>query len=141
MKSAIRNAVSMFLIAVTSDGRVTRDDHTYPLSSNSQNRFEVVQVNALTAQDLFTNQSTVQGAPSYIIQAPAGQTYIIQQPTGNLVRQTHSEDLTGPSEDLTTGQHDQVKLIHWLTLKCPSHLRYPPVWPLHNNCLNFIYRR
>lgn len=107
----------MFFIAVTSDGRVTRDDHTYPLSSNSQSRFEVVQVNALTAQDLFTNQSTVQGAPSYIIQAPAGQTYIIQQPTGNLVRQTHSEDLTGPSEDLTTGQHDQVKLIHpWILL-------------------------
>lgn len=106
----------MFFIAVTSDGRVTRDDHTYPLSSNSQSRFEVVQVNALTAQDLFTNQSTVQGAPSYIIQAPAGQTYIIQQPTGNLVRQTHSEDLTGPSEDLTTGQHDQVKIHPWILL-------------------------
>ncbi|XP_015761824.1 PREDICTED: cyclin-D-binding Myb-like transcription factor 1 isoform X1 [Acropora digitifera] len=103
----ITNSGISHTITVTSDGRVTRDDHTYPLSSNSQSRFEVVQVNALTAQDLFTNQSTVQGAPSYIIQAPAGQTYIIQQPTGNLVRQTHSEDLTGPSEDLTTGQHDQ----------------------------------
>lgn len=102
----ITNSGISHTITVTSDGRVTRDDHTYPLSS-SHNRFEMVQVSALTAQDIFNSQSSVQGAPSYIIQAPAGQTYIIQQPTGNLVRQAHTEELTGASEDLNTSQHDQ----------------------------------
>lgn len=55
----------------------------------------------------------MQGTPSYIIQAPAGQTYIIQQPTGNLVRQTHTGELTTASEGLDTSHHDQVKNCHY----------------------------
>ena len=51
----------------------------------------------------------MQGAPSYIIQAPAGQTYIIQQPTGSLVRQTHSAELATTSEGIG-GQHQQVRI-------------------------------
>lgn len=69
----------------------------------------MVQVNTLTTQDIFNSQSAVQGTPSYIIQAPAGQTYIIQQPTGSLVRQAHSGELTTGSEGLDNTQHDQVR--------------------------------
>lgn len=97
----------LFFIAVSSDGSVTRDD-TSPLPTG-HSRFEVVQVNAIPTQDIFNSQSSVQGAPSYIIQAPAGQTYIIQQPTGSLVRQTHSAELATTSEGIS-GQHQQVRI-------------------------------
>lgn len=90
-------------ITVSSDGTVTREEDTSPLAT-SHGRFEVVQV---TAQDIFNNQTGVQGPPSYIIQAPAGQTYIIQQPAGNLVRQTHTEELTAGSEGIDNNQHEQ----------------------------------
>lgn len=100
--------IHVFSFTVSSDGAVTREDDTSPLTT-SHSRFEVVQVNALTTQDIFNNQSTVQGTPSYIIQAPAGQTYIIQQPTGNLVRQTHTGELTAVPEGLDSNQHDQVR--------------------------------
>ena len=92
---------------MSSDGTVTREDDTSSLTTN-HSRFEVVQVNALTPQDMFHNPSTVQGTPSYIIQAPAGQTYIIQQPAGSLVRQTHTGELTTGSEGIDSNQHDQV---------------------------------
>ncbi|RMX53911.1 hypothetical protein pdam_00020093 [Pocillopora damicornis] len=91
---------------VTSDGTVSREDDTSPLTT-SHNRFEVVQVNALTPQDMFHTASAVQGTPSYIIQAPAGQTYIIQQPAGSLVRQAHTGELTSGSDGIDTSQHDQ----------------------------------
>ena len=68
----------------------------------------MVQVNALTPQDMFHTASAVQGTPSYIIQAPAGQTYIIQQPAGSLVRQAHTGELTSGSDGIDTSQHDQV---------------------------------
>lgn len=100
---------SYIFIAVNSDGTVTREDDTSSLTT-SHGRFEVVQVNALTTQDMFHNTSTVQGTPSYIIQAPAGQTYIIQQPAGNLVRQTHTGELTTGSEGIDSNQHDQVMI-------------------------------
>ena len=71
----------------------------------------MVQVNTLTSQDMFHNPTAVQGAPSYIIQAPAGQTYIIQQPAGSLVRQTHTEELTAGSDGIDGNQHDQVMVL------------------------------
>lgn len=102
----ITNTGISHTITVNSDGTVTREDDTSSLTT-SHGRFEVVQVNALTTQDMFHNTSTVQGTPSYIIQAPAGQTYIIQQPAGNLVRQTHTGELTTGSEGIDSNQHDQ----------------------------------
>lgn len=107
---AISNSGISHTITVSSDGTVTREDETSPLTA-SHNRFEVVQVNALTTQDIFSSQSAVQGTPSYIIQAPAGQTYIIQQPTGSLVRQTHSGELTTGSEGIDSAQHDQEVIM------------------------------
>lgn len=101
---AVTNSGICHTITVSSDGSVTRDD-TSPLPTG-HSRFEVVQVNAIPTQDIFNSQSSVQGAPSYIIQAPAGQTYIIQQPTGSLVRQTHSAELATTSEGIG-GQHQQ----------------------------------
>lgn len=68
----------------------------------------MVQVNALTPQDMFHTASAVQGTPSYIIQAPAGQTYIIQQPAGSLMRQAHTGELTSGSDGIDTSHHDQV---------------------------------
>lgn len=102
----VTNSGISHTITVSSDCAVTRDEDTSTLTT-SHSRFEVVQVNTLTTQDIFNNQSAVQGTPSYIIQAPAGQTYIIQQPTGNLVRQTHTGELTTASEGLDTSHHDQ----------------------------------
>lgn len=102
----ISNSGISHTITVTSDGTVAREDDTSPLTS-SHSRFEVVQVNALTPQDMFHNASAVQGTPSYIIQAPAGQTYIIQQPAGSLVRQAHTGELTAGSDGIDTNQHDQ----------------------------------
>lgn len=102
----ITNSGISHTITVTSDGTVSRDDDTSPLTT-SHNRFEVVQVNALTPQDMFHTASAVQGTPSYIIQAPAGQTYIIQQPAGSLVRQAHTGELTSGSDGIDTSQHDQ----------------------------------
>lgn len=102
----ITNSGISHTITVTSDGTVSREDDTSPLTT-SHNRFEVVQVNALTPQDMFHTASAVQGTPSYIIQAPAGQTYIIQQPTGSLVRQAHTGELTSGSDGIDTSQHDQ----------------------------------
>ena len=95
---------------VSSDGTITRDDESSPLTT-SHGRFEVVQVNALTSQEIYNNQSAVQGTPSYIIQAPAGQTYIIQQPTGHLMRQAHTAgELTeAESDGLETNQQEPVK--------------------------------
>ena len=101
--------VYIFSIAVSSDGSVTREDDPSALAT-SHSRFEVVQVNALTPQDMFHNPSTVQGTPSYIIQAPAGQTYIIQQPASSLVRHTHTGELTTGSEGIESNQHDQVMI-------------------------------
>ena len=98
---------------------MSREDDTSPLAS-SHNRFEVVQVNALTPQDMFHNASAVQGTPSYIIQAPAGQTYIIQQPAGSLVRQTHTGELTAGSDGIDSNQHDQV--IPSVTVYVNGHL-------------------
>ncbi|XP_020606788.1 cyclin-D-binding Myb-like transcription factor 1 [Orbicella faveolata] len=105
----ITNTGISHTITVSSDGTVTREDDTSSLATN-HSRFEVVQVNALTPQDMFHNPSTVQGTPSYIIQAPAGQTYIIQQPAGSLVRQTHTGELTTGSEGIDSTQHDQVMI-------------------------------
>lgn len=102
----ITNSGISHTITVTSDGTVSREDDTSPLTT-SHNRFEVVQVNALTPQDMFHTASAVQGTPSYIIQAPAGQTYIIQQPAGSLVRQAHTGELTSGSDGIDTSQHDQ----------------------------------
>lgn len=80
----------------------------------------MVQVNTLTPQDMFHNPSTVQGTPSYIIQAPAGQTYIIQQPANSLVRQTHTGELATGSEGLDGSQHDQVMVKLQLQAVIPS---------------------
>lgn len=96
---------------------MTRDE-TSPLPT-SHSRFEVVQVNAISTQDIFNSQSNVQGAPSYIIQAPAGQTYIIQQPTGSLVRQTHSAELATTTTEGISGQHQQVSIGAF------NHVVYP----------------
>ncbi|KAJ7379344.1 Cyclin-D-binding Myb-like transcription factor 1 [Desmophyllum pertusum] len=103
---AITNSGISHTITVSSDGTVTREDDTSPLTTG-HSRFEVVQVNALTTQDMFHNPSGVQGTPSYIIQAPAGQTYIIQQPAGTIVRQTHTGELTTGPEGIDSNQHDQ----------------------------------
>jgi len=102
----ISNTGISHTITVSSDGTVTREDDTSSLAA-SHSRFEVVQVNTLTPQDMFHNPSTVQGTPSYIIQAPAGQTYIIQQPASSLVRHTHTGELATGSEGLDSSQHDQ----------------------------------
>ena len=83
---------------MSSDGTVTREDDGVV---TSQNRYEMIQVSSLPSQEMYVSSASPQVQPSYIIQSvqpSPGQTYIIQQPSGHIVRQTHPGQLsTGPS--------------------------------------------
>ncbi|XP_001636020.3 cyclin-D-binding Myb-like transcription factor 1 isoform X2 [Nematostella vectensis] len=80
-------------ITVNSDGSITREDETV---LHPQGRYEVVTVNTIPNTEGGYHTQTSQGQPSYIIHSlptslAAGQTYIIQQPTLELMRQGHVE--------------------------------------------------
>ena len=99
----------LFVTIVSSDGTVTREDDGVV---TSQNRYEMIQVSSLPSQEMYVSSASPQVQPSYIIQSvqpSPGQTYIIQQPSGHIVRQTHPGQLsTGPSGLDTAAHANQV---------------------------------
>jgi hypothetical protein len=79
------------MFSVNSDGSIVTKDDNSAHAMTSQGRFEVLQLNNVSSPDNVFNSQSNQLQPSYIIHSMqpssiAGQTYIIQQPTIEVVR-------------------------------------------------------